>query len=100
MSRERGESEEEREESGEEEGKPGEASVVEAERQECMEEKEWPPVWNVTAGSTEAVRIWARQVQCGDGQKPARNGQTHEWAGGGVKARASETMQKVGCADR
>lgn len=33
MSRERGESEEEREESGEAEGKPGETSVVEAERQ-------------------------------------------------------------------
>ena len=54
-------------------------------RDKCWE-KEWPPVWNVTAGSTEAVRIWARQVQCGDGQKPARNGQMREWAGGGVKA--------------
>lgn len=50
MSRERGESEEEQEESGEAEEKPGEASVVEAERQEGLERKEWPPVWNMTAG--------------------------------------------------
>lgn len=50
MSRERGESEEEQEESGEAEGKPGEASVMEAERQEGLERKEWTPMWNVTAG--------------------------------------------------
>lgn len=43
-------------------------------------------------GSMEAVRIWARQVQCGDGQKPAGNRQTHEWAGGGVKAQVSKTL--------